>query len=62
MMTFDERKITVAYNLYNSIIENYHPVPAWVFEEKDFLIEVLKNAWIDGANWRAKQLEFRDDK
>jgi hypothetical protein len=42
---------------YNALVDNYfQPVPEWVISEKDMIIDSLRNAWINGSNWRVGQL------
>ena len=51
MSDFDKVKVETAINIYNSILDNYDPIPKDLEVEKEMIIASLELAWINGANW-----------
>jgi hypothetical protein len=54
--SFEDTKDRVALNIYNSMIDNYDPVPNYLLDNKEDILSFLKLAWIHGANWRLNQM------
>lgn len=49
---FNTRSYEVADNIYKSMLDNYDPIPEFLIENKQDILDFLRDAWVNGANWR----------
>jgi len=53
---FNNRSEKTAENIYRAMLDNYDPVPEFLIENKDNILDFLRDSWVSGANWRYSDL------
>jgi hypothetical protein len=54
--SFEDVRDRVAVNIYESMLDNYDPIPDYINLHKEDLLAFFKLAWVHGSNWRLNQL------
>ena len=55
-MILEEEAKKKAEERYQLMLDNYLPVPRAFETEKEILVATLRQAFIDGTNWRLQQV------